>query len=114
MAGMTDPQTTVSNVIGPPLSSRFPTHDAASRIARAARRLGFRVSRDAASGYSRSAYVTVHQKKAKSIRVRISDHQQGRAWVDIDVHVGEPRPGAVDWQTAVLWLQGRIWEETCK
>lgn len=90
-----------------PLSIMFPTHDAARRIAQAAKKLGFRVTRDAASANSRSAYVVVHRKSAKNIRVRCADHPQGRAWTDIDVHVGEPRAGAIDWQAAIECLKAK-------
>jgi len=67
----------------------FPTHEAASQIADAARAMGYEVKRHAASPYSRSAYVFFG-----GLQIRVADHPTTK-FVHIDVHVGEPRPGAV-------------------
>lgn len=94
------------SMAGSELSGSFPTNDAARRIAAAAKRMGFRVTRDAGGPQSRSFYVTVHRKSGKSIKIRCGDHPATQP-VDIDVHVGDPRPGAVEWTRAVEWLEGK-------
>lgn len=69
----------------------FPIHAAASQIAEHAKRLGCRVERSAASGFSRSAYVF-----ADDIKIRIADHPPGkRRRFDIDVDPAGERVGAV-------------------
>jgi hypothetical protein len=79
----------------------FPTHAIASRIAEAAKDMGYKVRRSAAGPKWRSAYVF-----CDAIKVRVADHPNNDM-PDIDVHVGDARPGAVDWQTAVEWLRGK-------
>lgn len=86
----------------PARSGSFPTHETASRIAEAARDMGYRVRRSAASAMWRTAYVF-----CGDIKVRVADHPNSEM-PDIDVHVGEPRPGAVDCNQAIEWLRGRL------
>ena len=81
----------------------FPNHAAASRIAEAAREMGYRVRRSAADPASGSTYVYCNE-----IKVRVANHPASRA-VDIDVHADDhPRPGSVCADTAIEWLKGKL------
>lgn len=81
--------------------STFPTHEIASRIAAAARQMGFKVSRSAAGPESRSTYVYCDK-----IKIRVADHPT-KKMPDIDVHIDEPRPGSTTCAQAIEWLRGR-------
>jgi hypothetical protein len=86
------------------LSGDFPTHAVASRIAEAARTMGYEVSRSAGGPSSRSAYVFCNW-----LKVRIADHPAARRErrLALDVYVGEPRRGAVSSREAIGWLRMR-------
>jgi hypothetical protein len=83
-------------------SLSLPTHADASRIAEAAKRLGYTVSRSAASPRNRSAYVF-----CDGLKVRVADHADPRGrHVDIDVHIGDAaRPGSVTAGEAIKILR---------
>jgi hypothetical protein len=80
----------------------FPTHTIASYIAEAARDMGYRVRRSAASPMWRTAYVFCND-----IKVRVADHPNSDM-PDIDVHTDQPRPGSVTCEQAIEWLRGRL------
>lgn len=86
-----------------PARITFSTHATASRIAEAARGMGYQVRRSAASPMWRSAYVF-----CDGIKVRVADHPNDDV-PDIDVHVdGAERPGSVSCEKAIEWLRGRL------